>query len=54
MSSKSKNFNSKGKFIKNEKNEEKSELRNKDNNYVDAKVKRKKESTVEISMKQSK
>ena len=33
MQGKSKNFNSKGKFIKNEKNEEKSELRDKDKNY---------------------
>ena len=39
MPSKSKNFNSNGKFIKNEKNEEKSKLRDKDKNYVDAKGK---------------
>ena len=50
MPSKSKNFNSNGKFIKNEKNEEKSELRDKDKNYVDAKGKSKKENTVEISI----
>jgi 23S rRNA (guanosine2251-2'-O)-methyltransferase len=50
MLSKSKKFNSNGKFIKNEKNEEKSELRDKDKNYVDAKGKRKKENTVEINI----
>jgi rRNA methylase, putative, group 3 len=50
MQSKSKKFNSNSKFIKNEKNEEKSELRDKDKKYVDAKGKCKKENTVEINI----
>ena len=50
MQGKSKKFNSKDKVIKNEKNEEKSELKYKDKNYIDAKGTRKKENTVEISI----
>jgi 23S rRNA (guanosine2251-2'-O)-methyltransferase len=47
MQGKSKNFNSKGRFIKNEKNDEKSVVRNKD--YNQAKNRPKKEAVVDIS-----
>ena len=47
MQGKSKNFNSKGKFVKNEKNDEKSVVRNKD--YNQAKNRPKKEAVVDIS-----
>lgn len=50
MLNKSKNFNSSGKFIKNEKNEEKSKLKDRDKSYADAKGKSKKENTVETSI----
>ena len=49
MQGKSKNFNSKGKFIKNEKNDEKTELKDKEKNYSEAKSKLKKENTAEVS-----
>ena len=50
MQSKSKKINSNVKFIKNEKSEEKCELRDKDRKYVNAKVKIKKENTVESNI----
>ena len=50
MQGKSKNFNSKGKFIKNEKNDEKNGVRDKDKNYSEAKSKLKKENTAEVSI----
>lgn len=50
MQGKSKNFNSKGKFIKNEKNDEKTGVRDKDKNYSEAKSKVKKENTAEVSI----
>ncbi len=48
MQGKSKNFNSKGRFIKNEKNDEKIKVRDKD--YIETKSKMKKENTVEVSL----
>lgn len=50
MPSKPKSFNSSGKFIRNEKNEEKSRLRDKDKNHEEAKGKSKKENTVKTSI----
>ena len=47
MQGKSKNFNSKGRFVKNEKNDEKSVVKNKD--YNQAKNRPKKEAVVDIS-----
>jgi len=48
MQGKSKNFNSKGRFIKNEKNDEKIKVRDKD--YSETKSKMKKENTAEVSL----
>ena len=48
MQNKMKNFNSSGKFIKNEKNEQKPKLKDKDKNYLDTKSK--KENTIEFSI----
>lgn len=48
MQSKSKNFNSKGKFIKNEKTEDKAGFKNNDKNYNDLKSKNKKQITGDI------
>jgi len=50
MQGKSKNFNSKDKFIKNEKTDEKNGVRDKDKNYSEAKSKLKKENTAEVSI----
>ncbi|MCE5222478.1 MAG: 23S rRNA (guanosine(2251)-2'-O)-methyltransferase RlmB [Clostridium sp.] len=50
MPSKPKSFNSSGKFIRNEKNEEKSRLRDKDKNHEETKGKSKKENTVKTSI----
>ncbi|BCZ44081.1 23S rRNA (guanosine(2251)-2'-O)-methyltransferase RlmB [Clostridium gelidum] len=50
MQGKAKNFNSKGKFIKSEKNDEKTGIRDKDKNYSETKSKLKKENTAEVSI----